>query len=588
MATSNNQKIENLLQVALDATKEERLQSADLSTGYDIASNRWEVIVKYTNSLQTLTDTYPQIQVTSLLNGYGILLLPEELIEVVAANPIITYMEKPKQLFYEVNNGRRSSCITSLQSENPTGFTGKGTLIAIIDSGIDYLHPDFQNPDGTSRILYLWDQTIAPNPELNYNPPDGYFLGTLFSNETLTQAIQASDNTRRLQLCPSVDYSGHGTHVAGIAAGNGAASNGVYRGVAYEATLIVVKLGSSLTPGIPNTAQFMQAIDFVTRTGNRLNIPYVINLSFGNSYGSHSGTSLLETYLNSISEIGRNNIVIGSGNEGTSGGHTGGTLNPNSNFVQEFTISNYETNLSIQIWKNYWDEIRFRITDPSGRNSINIMPSSGANRYVLNNTLVYVYYGEPSPFSIYQEIYLDFFPNNTYLDEGVWSISLIANQIADGTWDMWMPSGGTRNSATRFLNPTPDITLTIPSTAFRPITVGAYDSNLNSIASFSGRGYTWNTRQVKPDLVAPGVDITSCAPGGGYTIRSGTSMATPFVSGSCAILMQWGIVDGNDPYLYGEKVKAYLISGATSLPAFSEYPNPQTGWGVLCLEDSLP
>jgi hypothetical protein len=152
---------------------------------------------------------------------------------------------------------------------------------------------------------------------------------------------------------------------------------------------------------------------------------------------------------------------------------------------------------------------------------------------------------------------------------------------------MWMPSAAVRSEATQFLNPSPDITLTIPSTSDRSITVGAYDASTDALAAFSGRGYTWNTRQVKPDLVAPGVDILSCAPGGGYASRTGTSMATPFVTGSAACLMQWGILEGNDPFLYGEKLKAYLRKGARTLPAFQKYPNPETGWGALCLNDSL-
>ena len=145
-----------------------------------------------------------------------------------------------------------------------------------------------------------------------------------------------------------------------------------------------------------------------------------------------------------------------------------------------------------------------------------------------------------------------------------------------------------RNLLTQFLTPTPDITLTIPSTAANVITVGAYDAHTNTPAAFSGRGFTWNTNQVKPDLVAPGVDIVSTAVGGSYESRSGTSMAAPFVSGSCALLMQWGILQGNDPFLYGEKMKAYLIRGARRLPFADTYPNPQTGWGALCVADSLP
>ena len=153
---------------------------------------------------------------------------------------------------------------------------------------------------------------------------------------------------------------------------------------------------------------------------------------------------------------------------------------------------------------------------------------------------------------------------------------------------MWMPAGAVRSQATRFLLPTPETTLTIPSTARRVITVGAYDSATKTLAPFSGRGYTWSTNQIKPDLVAPGVEITSCALDGGYTERTGTSMATPFVTGSAACLMQWGILLGNDPFLYGEKVKAYLHKGAVPLPAYKKIPNPETGWGALCLRNSLP
>ena len=153
---------------------------------------------------------------------------------------------------------------------------------------------------------------------------------------------------------------------------------------------------------------------------------------------------------------------------------------------------------------------------------------------------------------------------------------------------MWMSDARTRNMQTRFLRPTPDATLTIPSAASRTIAVGAYDARTNSYASFSGRGWPDEPYPVHPDLVAPGVDVTAPAVRGGYLAVTGTSFATPFVTGSAALLMQWGIVNGNDPYLYGEKLRASLHRGARPLSGFRKYPNEVVGYGALCTAKSLP
>ena len=588
-----NQKIETLFRAALDASPEERIKSTDLETGFDPDTSFWEVIVKYTENLSSLKDKYPQIEVTELLNNYGILQIPEPQVDAVATEDTITYMEKPKRLFFEVTEGKRASCIITAQTRLPE-LTGRGTLVGLIDSGIDYTHPDFRNNDGTTRILALWDQTLHKNstsPE-NANTttvvsaPKGYSLGTLYPQDVINEALSATDPQTRLSICPSQDLSGHGTHVAGIAAGNGRASNGIYRGVAYEADLLVVKLGTPSPNGFPSTSLLMQGIDFCVRESLRLNQPLAINLSFGNTYGSHSGTSLLETYINSVSELGQISIIVGSGNEGASNGHTGGILVEGQNETIEFSISDFTTSLNIQLWKNYWDEFTITLTPPVGT-GITIPNDAGSWRYNFGETDIYSYNGEPTPYTPFQEIYFDFLPRDTYLTPGIWTIRLSPQNIRNGLWDMWMPSSAIRNEATAFLLPTPDTTLTIPSTASRVITVGAYDSSQNTYAPFSGRGFTWNNQFTKPDLVAPGVNITSCAPGGGYEQRSGTSMATPFVTGSASLLMQWGILNENDLFLYGEKLRAYLINGTKSLPGFFEYPNPQTGWGALCLYNSL-
>lgn len=606
-----NQKIENILNLALEVTPSERSRSVNLETGYLPAQNSWKVIVKYSGRLLDLNQQFPDVQIAILSNQYAILQIPENQIDPVSNTPYITFMEKPKRLFFAAFAARQASCITSVQESSPSrspvsgipglqsGLSGKDILVGVIDSGIDYAHPDFRNPDGTTRILSLWDQTIASTADTS---DEIYRQGSFYSSQTINQALMSETVAGRLAVCPSRDLSGHGTHVAGIAAGNGRASDGVYRGVAYESDLVIVKLGVSDPGGFPSTVELMEAVDYCVRFAESMQKPLALNLSFGNNYGSHSGTSLLETFLNDITGIGRVSICVGTGNEGNSAGHTGGILtnvqptpsspgSPGYNGpIQrvEFVLSDYETSFSLQLWKNYSDRFTIQITDPSGTRSISIDPVPGTGRYRIGSCDLLVFYGEPAPYSRYQEIYFDFLTVDSYLPSGIWTVTLTAQDIVSGIWDMWMPSISVRNTSTRFLNSTPQNTLTIPSTAAKVISVAAYDSNFHTLAAFSGRGYTWETEQIKPDLAAPGVDITSCAPGGGYQTQSGTSMATPFVTGSAALLMQYGIVNKNDPFLYGEKIKAYLLRGAKQISAETGYPNRELGWGTLCLRDSFP
>ena len=182
---------------------------------------------------------------------------------------------------------------------------------------------------------------------------------------------------------------------------------------------------------------------------------------------------------------------------------------------------------------------------------------------------------------------MDFLPVGDYLDSGIWRIRLTPRRVVAGDYDLWMPSAGLLNPSTRFLYANPDTTLTIPSTALRVISVGAYDSSRQAYADFSGRGFNRNGL-VKPDLAAPGVGITAPSRFGGYGTFTGTSFAAPFVTGSAALLAQWGVVNGNDPFLYGEKIKAYLQRGAKQLPGYETWPNPQLGYGTLCVKDSIP
>lgn len=569
--------VDNQLNLALDVPEDVRNRTLDLNVGYSPQTNTWELIIKYSGNIDRLIEEL-DIGVVELSGGYAIITIAENLIDRLINYEEIEFIEKPKRLFYEVNEGRRASCINPVQIQ-PFDLFGEGVLIAIIDSGIDYSHPDFRNEDGSTRIEALWDQTIPGNP------PEGFNIGTLYTRQQINEALQIS-MPQRLDIVPSTDLSGHGTHVAGIAAGNGRASNGLYRGVASASDLLIVKLGESIGGSFPRTTQLMEALEFVVDYAISQRKPLAVNISFGNNYGSHTGRSLLESFINDISNRGKTSIVIGTGNEGTEGNHAGGVLQMGITEVVEFTVSPFEFSLNLQIWKNYFDHFDISITAPNGVRVGPIPRRLGTQQFRIAQTEILLYYGEPTPYNPQQEIYIEFIPIGNYINSGIWRIELVPRHIVVGNYDMWLPAGGAKNPATRFLISSEFTTLTIPSTAYRAITVGAYNAYTGSYAPFSGRGFT-RDMQIKPDIVAPGVDINSCSPGGGYSIRSGTSMATPFVTGSAALLMEWGIVRGNDPYLYGEKLKAYLIDGARPLRIENVYPNRTIGYGVLCLEDTF-
>lgn len=575
-----DQKIENLLNLALNATRREREKSLELDVGYSRDDKEWELIVKYSGTLNELREI--GIQVVELSNEFAILTVPESLVERLADFPQIEYVEKPKRLFFQAENGRRVSCVPPVQNP-PFSLFGSGVLVAIIDSGIDYTNPDFRNDDGTTRIRNLWDQTIMGNP------PEGYLIGTEFTREQIDEAIKQPTVPMRMQIVPSVDVSGHGTSVAGIAAGNGRGSRGrIYRGVATQSELIVVKLGNPRKEGFPRTTELMQAIDYVVRKALFYKQPVAINISFGNTYGSHDGTSLLERFIEDIANIWKSVICIGTGNEGRSAGHTAGMVRENEETVIQLAVQEQEPSLNLQIWKAYYDIMDISFVSPSGERIGPIKEVLGTQRFSVGNTELLLYYGEPSPYSTAQEIYVDFLPKEVYINSGIWEIVLTPRKIISGNYAMWLPSENVLNPGTAFLFPTETGTLTIPSTASRTIGVGAYDALTFSYADFSGRGQRGTGRLSKPDIVAPGVNVTAPTTSGTYASFSGTSFATPFVTGGAALMMEWGIIKENDPYLYGEKVKAYMQRGARPLPGFTEYPNPQVGYGALCLRDSIP
>ena len=312
-------------------------------------------------------------------------------------------------------------------------------------------------------------------------------------------------------------------------------------------------------------------------------------------FRSHSGRSLLSTYLTEISLAERLTICVGSGNEAGKPVHTSVRLN-DLPYEILLPVARRQSSFSIQLWKNYADICEIRLISPSGEefqvylDTDLLVMGPPVQQYRSGRTRAVIYNGLPSPYQPLQEIFMDLIPMDQFVDSGNWRLRITPVRIVSGELELWLPAGNILNRGTGFAVPGQQHTLTVPSASERVITVGAYDSRSQTYASFSGRGFTAFTNQVKPDLAAPGVEILAPKAGSGtdgraaetaYGSFTGTSFAAPAVAGAAALLMQWGIVEKNDPWLYGSRLKSWFHRNARQLAAFETYPNPYVGYGVL-------
>ena len=492
--------------------------------------------------------------------GYGIAEIPIENLVALATSPEIQYIELPKSLYADDYESNRASCITQLNSSE---FNGKGVLIGFIDTGIDYTHPAFRNPDGTTRIEYIYDLDEG---------------GKVYTKEQINEALKSSDP---YSIVNSTDITGHGTHVVGIACAGGKIDKQYY-GVAPESSIAMVKVARSQ---FALSTQIMRGIKFLIDKSKELDTPLAINMSLSTNDGAHNGSSLLEQYISTIAAIERVTIVIAAGNEGEAAHHVGGTLEEVNDVY--FNISSDESIVVINLYKSILPQLSIELISPYGIGTGEILVKEGVNEGTIGNSRYSIYLTGPKPFDVSGEIGIILTGINGFVYSGQWKITLRKLNKYDGNFDMWLPISEGLNVNTKFLEPVVYNTLGIPATVKNVISVGSYNYLVDIISSFSGRGEKYNGQYIKPDIVAPGEGIYSSIPNRAFDKKTGTSMATPQVTGAAALMMQWGIVNGNDPYLYGERVKYFLILGSKKTRQDIEYPDAGWGYGELCLRESI-
>ena len=498
---------------------------------------------------------------TDLGYGYGLVLIPIDNIVALATSPQIQYIELPKSLYTADYQSNRASCITQISPEN--NLRGQGVLIGFIDTGIDYTHPAFRNADGTTRIEYIYDL---------------YEGGKIYNRSQINEALKSSNP---YSIVSSTDVAGHGTHVAGIACAGGNIDSKYY-GVAPESSIAMVKVARSQ---FALSTQIMRGIKFLIDKSRELNTPLAINISLSTNDGAHNGSSLLEQYISTISATERVTIVIAAGNEGEAAHHVGGNLEDINEVY--FNVSSDESTVVVNLYKSILPALSIELVSPSGGSTGEIVTKEGFQEGTIGNSRYSIYLTGPKPFDVSGEIGIIISGINEYITPGQWKISLRKLNKYKGIFDMWLPISEGLNINTKFINPVVYNTLGIPATVKNVISVGSYNYLVNTISPFTGRGQIFEGQYIKPDIVAPGEGIYSAIPNRSFDKKTGTSMATPQVTGAAALMMQWGIVNRNDPYLYGERLKYFLMLGAKKGRRDISYPDPSWGYGELCLRDSF-
>lgn len=522
----------------------------------------YEVVVKYNGDILKLEDELG-VDVEILSPTYAIIIAdnPNKFDELLNYSEI-EYVEKP--FILETQDAQSFSSTGIISFKNRTGLSGNGTILGIIDSGIDYTLPIFRDASGKSKILYLWDQSIKGTP------PEGFKSGSLYTNEDINQAINGEKNI------PISITATHGTHVSGIAAS-----------IANNADIIFVRVGNRQTDYYSKSTEFMRAIKFILDKSLELTRPVAINISYGSNEGSHRGLSLFEQYIDDQCLFWKNNIVVAAGNNANKGGHKRIQLTENLDQDVEIVIGENEMIININIWPNFMDEFSITVTNPSNQSSQALSMDNPNLNNTLGNTIVTGVFYPIEPYSLARRvtIRLSTMSLEQGINSGIWRLRFKPIKIVNGQIDLYLPTSEGISPNTRFLSPSNILTVTVPGTATRVITVGSFDSRTDTVSVFSGRGDV-SLGIYKPDILAPGENILSFLPGGTTGALTGTSMATPHVTGVCALLMEWGIVKRNDLFLYSQRSKALLLDSARRIEGQS-YPSNELGYGFLDMRNII-
>lgn len=551
---------------------------------YKITSNEYaDLIVIYNGNTASL-DKYKNYSPHIMNERYAVIYIP---IAQITRRSVYEFGYAAIPTCYALNSEQslEASGVNKLRRSPALNLRGQGVIVGIIDTGIDYTNPVFQYKDGTSKIVSIWDQSIDSKdryPNVVYKA----FFGTEYTVEQINRALK-SDNP--LQIVPSLDEVGHGTMLAGIAAGSEDNKNN-FSGVVPDADMIIVKLKQAKTSltdflsiplGVPCYMEndIIWAIQYMVDTSRRLRRPLAICIGLGSSQGSHEGRGALSTLASIAGDFPGVAISVAAGNEGTLRRHFYSVIDPAIGYTSvELNVGENETGFTMELWGTAPNIYTIDILSPLGEYIPRIVESLQENReisFVFENTVIDIDYIMVEA-ETGNQVILFRFKNPT---SGTWRFQVYARNYIKGSFHIWLPSDGFISENTYFVQLNANITITSPGNSIVPITVTAYNPNTESLYQSASRGYS-ASNTIKPEIAAPGVNIQCPSLDHGFTSISGTGAAAAFTAGITAMLLEWCIVKGNYPDIDTVGIKKFLIRGAKRSENL-QYPNRDWGYGIL-------
>ena len=540
-----------------------------------------DVIMRYDRRFREYVKNHSFIKVGKVFNeGWAISYIPSDMLDTVINDLNESYVPvMPRALSLMSRHSLISSGILQVQQRPFMDLKGRGVLLGFIDTGIDYTKDAFRYEDGNSKIKYIWDQTIKTDKK------EKLILGTEYTQEEISAALKSE---HPFELLPHRDEVGHGTFIASVA---GSREDNEYLGAAPDSEIIMVKIRSlndfykrrfrvpEEEKNVYSSADLMLGIQYIIDKAQELNRPVSICISLGTGFGAHDGASVTEDYISNLAKIRGVAISVAAGNESNTRRHTQGMIDKTGGQVNfDLRIAENAPSVAVYAWSLPQDIVYLTVKSPTGEiisRRPGLKDESFSQRLILERSTVSFNY---------------FFPyegrgNNLvvlYIDQptpGIWTITMNGTLIINGDIHVWLPIF-ISSQMIEFVTPSPNYTIITPGTAVGVTTCGAYDAKSNSLFPASSWGPS-RLPEILPDMVAPGVDVMGVSPTG-YTSMSGTSVSAAITAGASALMLQWGVVDGNYPNLNNLRIKSFLIQGCER-EANMKYPNDQWGYGRLNL-----